>query len=186
MLDDLEDREPRLVQRKKAPPWMGYQWPHRDLILMLRGAVDMRVVFISLQDDPPEKSLQIAPGTSHGYHTSNTWHVVQQKRGSVLLMDGTLIHPGARTPGRTIFFPFVPEKFRTPPNVVEPHNVPDLICAEPVPPCAVTSVCPFTMEGLGPEEENAEQCSMPWYHRWWIVSPMADNMVRVPVSPGCI
>ena len=22
------------------------------------------------------------------------------------------------------------------------------------------SVCPFTMEGLGPEEENAEQCSM--------------------------
>ena len=26
---------------------------------------------------------------------------------------------------------------------------------------AAISVCPFTMKGLGPEEENAEQCSMP-------------------------
>ena len=42
------------------------------------------------------------------------------------------------------------------------------------------------MEGLGPEEENAEQCSMPWYHQWWIPPPMADNMVRVPVAPICI
>ena len=105
VLDDLEDREPRLVERMDAPPWRGYQWPHRDFMLALRGAADTRVVFISLQDDPPEKSLQIAPGTSHGYHTSNTWHVVQQKRGSVLLMDGTLIHRGAGGPGRTIFFP---------------------------------------------------------------------------------
>ena len=32
--------------------------------------------------------------------------LVQQKRGSVLLMDGTLIHRGAGGPGRTIFFPF--------------------------------------------------------------------------------
>ena len=48
------------------------------------------------------------------------------------------------------------------------------------------SVCPFTMEGLGPEEENVEQCSMPWYHRWWIPPPMADKIVRVPVAPGCI
>ena len=104
VLDDLKDREPRLVERKEAPPWMGYQW-HRDFLLTLRGAADTRVVFISLQDDPPEKSLQIAPGTSHGYHTSNTWHVVQQKRGSVLLMDGTLIHRGAGGPGRSIFPP---------------------------------------------------------------------------------
>ena len=81
VLDDLEDREPRLVERMDAPPWRGYQWPHRDFMLTLRGAADRRVVFISLQDDPPEKSLQIAPGTSHGYHTSNTWHVVHQKRG---------------------------------------------------------------------------------------------------------
>ena len=42
------------------------------------------------------------------------------------------------------------------------------------------------MEGLGLEEENAEQSSMRWYHRWWILPPMADNMVRIPVSPGCI
>ena len=42
------------------------------------------------------------------------------------------------------------------------------------------------MEGLGPEEENAKQCSMPWYKRWWIPPPMADNMVRVPVAPGSI
>ena len=70
-------------------------------------------------------------GTSHGYHTSNTWHVVQQKRGGVLLMDGTLIHRGAGGPGRTIFFPFVPEKFRTPPNVVEPEDVPDPMFVEP-------------------------------------------------------
>ena len=46
-------------------------------------------------------------------------------------MDGTLIHRGARGPGRTIFFPFVPEKFRTPPNVVEPENVPDVMYVEP-------------------------------------------------------
>ena len=51
---------------------------------------------------------------------------------------------------------------------------------------AAISLCPFTMEGLGLEEENAEQCSMPWYHRWWIPPPMADKMLRVPVSPCCI
>ena len=41
-------------------------------------------------------------------------------------------------------------------------------------------------KGIGPHEENTEQCWMPWYHRWWIPLPMADNMVRVPVAPGCI
>ena len=51
---------------------------------------------------------------------------------------------------------------------------------------AAMSVCPFTTEGLGPEDENAEQCAMPWYHRWWIPPPMADNMVRVPVAPSCV
>ena len=122
------------------------------------------------------------------------------------------------------FFPFVPERFRTPPNVVEPENVPDLMFveleepevaeAEEDPPAtssgsdlqplaplaprlswsaplktpprlerkvpymgnvwiigtgvgtATISVCRFTTEGLGPEDENAEQCSIPWYHRW--------------------
>ena len=131
VLDDLEDRQPRLVDRKEAPPSRGYQWPHRDFMLTLRGATHTRVVFISLRDDPPEKTLQLAPGTSHGYHTCNTWHVVQQKCGSVLLMDGTLIHCRAGGPGRTIFSPFVPEKFRTPPNVVESENVPDLMFVEP-------------------------------------------------------
>ena len=72
VLDDLEDGEPRLVEWKEASPWMGYQWPHRDFMRTLRGAADTRLVFIGLQDDPPEISLQIAPGTSHGYHTSNT------------------------------------------------------------------------------------------------------------------
>ena len=138
----------------------------------------------------------------------------------------------------------MPEKFRTPLNVVEPENVPDLIFVEPeepevgeaeedppatssgndlqppAPPAprlswlaplktppemektvpymgevwvigtrvgnAAISVCPFTMEGLGLEEENAEQCWMPWYHRWWIPPPMADKMVQVPAAPGCI
>ena len=213
-------------------------------MLTLRGAADTRVVFVSLQDDPLQKSLQIAPGTSHGHHTFNAWHVVQQKRGSVLLMDGTLIHCGAGGPGRTIFPPFVPEKFCTPPKVVEPENVPDLMFVEPeepevgeakehppatssgsdlqppAPPAprlswsaplkkpsgmekkvpymgdvwvigtevgtAAISVCPFTREGLGPEDGDAEQCSMPWYHRWWTPPPMADNMVRVPVAPGCV
>ena len=158
-------------------------------------------------------------------------------------MDGMLIHFGAPGPGRTIFSPSVPEKFRTPPNVVELENVRDLMFIKPEepevgeaeedppatssgkdlqPPAplaprlswpaplktppgmekkvfymgdvwiigtgvtvgnAATSVWPFKMEELGPEEENAEQCSMPWYHRWW---PMADNMVRVAVAPGCI
>ena len=78
VLDDLGDREPRLVERMDAPPWRGYQRPHRNFIFTLRGAVDTRVVFISLQDDPPKKSLQITPGTSHGCHTSNMWCVVQQ------------------------------------------------------------------------------------------------------------
>ena len=123
MLDDLEDWEPRLVERKEVPPWMGYQWPHRDFMLTLRGAADMRVVLISLQDDPPEKPF--ARGTSHGYHTSNTWHVVQHTRVSALLMDGTLIHRGAGGLG------FVPKKIRTPPKVVQPENVPDLMFVEP-------------------------------------------------------
>ena len=92
------------MERKEAPPWMGYQWPHRDFMLTLRGAADKRVVFIFLRDDPREQSLQIAPGTSHGYHTSNTWHVVKQKRGSVLMMDGMLIHHGAGGPGGGRFF----------------------------------------------------------------------------------
>ena len=51
---------------------------------------------------------------------------------------------------------------------------------------AAISVTPFTTEGLGPEDENAEQCSMPCYHRSWIPPPMADNMVQVPVAPECI
>ena len=33
--------------------------------------------------------------------------------------------------GEDDFFPFVPEEFRTPPNVVEPENVPDLMFVEP-------------------------------------------------------
>ena len=56
--------------------------------------------------------------------------MVEQKRGSVLLMDETFIHRGAGGPGRTIFFPFVPERFRTTPNVVEPDNVPDQMFVE--------------------------------------------------------
>ena len=51
---------------------------------------------------------------------------------------------------------------------------------------AAISVCPSTTEGLGPEDENAEQCSMPWYNRCCIPPPMAHNMVRVPVAPGCV
>ena len=113
MLEDPEYRERRLVERR-PPPWMGYQWPHRDFMITLRGAADTRVVFISLQDDPADKSLQIAPGTNHGYHTSNTWHVVQQKRGNVLLMDGTLIHRGAGGPGRKIFSPLCRKNFAHP------------------------------------------------------------------------
>ena len=247
VLDDLEDREPRLVDRKEAPPWRGYQWPHRDFMLTLRGAADTRVVFISLQNDPPEKSLQIAPGMSHGYHTSNTWHMVQQKRGSVLRIDATLIHRSAGRPGRTIFSPFVPEKFRTSPNVVEPENVPDLMFVElaepvddvreaeedppatslgsdlqpPAPPAprlswsaplktppgmektvpyiddvwvigtgvgnAVISVCPFTMEGLGPQEENAEQCSMPYVVPLVVDPPSHGGQDGAgPRHPGCI
>ena len=46
-------------------------------------------------------------------------------------MNGTLFHRGAGGPRRTIFFPFVPGKFRTTPNVVEPENVPDLMFVEP-------------------------------------------------------
>ena len=72
-------------------------------MLTLRGAVETRVVFISLQDNPPERSLQIAPGMNQGHHASNMWHVVQQKRGTALLTDGTLIYPGAGQQG-TIFF----------------------------------------------------------------------------------
>ena len=131
VLDDLRDREPRLVERKEAPRCIGYHRPHRDFMRTLRGDADTRVVFISLQDDPPEESLQIAPCTSHGYHTSNTWHVVLQKRGSVLLMDGTFIHRGVGVPRRTIFSPFLPERLRTPLNVGEPENFPDLLFIEP-------------------------------------------------------
>ena len=57
--------------------------------------------------------------------------MVQQQCGSVLMINGTLIHRGAGGPGRTIFSPFVPKNFRTPPNVVEPEKVPDLMFVEP-------------------------------------------------------
>ena len=56
-------------------------------------------------------------------------------------MHGTLIHCGAGGLGRTIFSPFVLEKFRTPANVVEAENVPDLMFVEPE----------------EPEEEEAEE-----------------------------
>ena len=131
VLDDLQDPEARLVERMDALPWRGYERPLGDLMLTLRSVPDTRVVFRSLQDDPVKKSLQIAPGTRHGYPSSNMWQVVQQKRGSVLLIDETLIHRGAGGPGRTIFFPWVPERFRTPPNVLEPENVTDVMFVEP-------------------------------------------------------
>ena len=57
--------------------------------------------------------------------------MVQQKFGSALLIDGTLIRGGAGGEGRAIFFPFVPEKFRTARNVVEPENVCELMFVEP-------------------------------------------------------
>ena len=86
---------------------------------------------MSLQDDPSEKFLADCTG-------DEPWlpHVQHMARGSakawhLLLIDGTLIHRGAGGPGRAIFFPFVPEKFRTPPNVVEPENVPELMFVEP-------------------------------------------------------
>ena len=39
VLDDLADKEPRLVERMDAPPppWRGYQWPHRDFVAGCRG-----------------------------------------------------------------------------------------------------------------------------------------------------
>ena len=130
VLDDFGGQGAPVGGTEGGPPLDGLSMAAPRFHAYVAGA-DTRVVFISLQDDPQKKTLQIAPGTSHGYHTSNTWHVVQQKRGGVLLMDGRLIHCGAGRPGRTIFFPFVPEKFRTPPNVVEPENVPDLMFVEP-------------------------------------------------------
>ena len=37
VLDDLVDREPRLVERMDAPPpWRGYEWPHRNFMPTLR------------------------------------------------------------------------------------------------------------------------------------------------------
>ena len=53
----------RLVERMDAPPWRGYQWPHRDFMLRLGGAAYTRVVLVPMPDDPLEKYLQIAPGT---------------------------------------------------------------------------------------------------------------------------
>ena len=51
---------------------------------------------------------------------------------------------------------------------------------------AAISLCSFTTEGLAPGDENAEQWSMSWYHRCWILLPMEGTMVRVPVAPGCV
>ena len=34
VMDDLEDSKPWFVERKEPPPWMAYQWPHRDFMLM--------------------------------------------------------------------------------------------------------------------------------------------------------
>ena len=141
-------------------------------------------------------------------------------KGWQCFVDGWNLDPSwSWRTGEDECFPFVPEKFHTPPNVVEPDNVPDLMFVEPealevgeaeedppatssgsdlqppAPPAprlswlaplktppwmekmvlymgdvrvigtrvgtAAISACPFMMEGLVPEEENAEQCSMP-------------------------
>ena len=62
-------------------------------------------------------------------------------------MDGTLIRRGAAGQGRTIFSPFVPERFRTPANVVEPENVPDLMFVEPEEPEVAEVDSPATSWG---------------------------------------
>ena len=51
VLRDLEDKEPRLVEWTQPAPWRGFQWPHYEFMLTLRGAADTKVVFVSLQDD---------------------------------------------------------------------------------------------------------------------------------------
>ena len=57
---------------------------------------------------------------------------------------------GRAAAGPTIFSPFVPERFRTPPNVVEPENVPALMFVEPE----------------EPEEAEAEDMvSITWHTR---------------------
>ena len=130
----------QMTWRTGSPGWWhGRRPPHgwaingRTVTSCLRcGVPRTRGLFSYPCRMIPQKNLcKLHPGTSRGYHTSNTWHVVLQKRGSVLLMDGTLIHRGAGGRGGTISFPFVPEKFCTPPNVVEPENVPDLMFVEP-------------------------------------------------------
>ena len=164
-------------------------------------------------------------------------------------MDGTLIHRGAGGPGRTILFPFVPEKVRTTATVVEPENVPDLMFVEPkeleeeeaeedppatswgsdlqppAPPAPRLSwsaplktppgmenkvptwvMCGSLGLGLGP---LPLACAHSQRRNWGrrlrmprsahalvppipppisprIPPPMADNMVRVPVTPGCV
>ena len=76
VLRDLEDKEPRLVERTQPAPWRGYQWPHCKFVLTLRGVADTRVVFVSLQDDPRKF---LAHGTG-----DEPWlpHVQHMARGS--------------------------------------------------------------------------------------------------------
>ena len=88
---------------------------------------ERRVVLIFVQDDPHEQSPHIAPGPSQGYNTPKTWLMAEQKRGSVLLTDGTSIHRGAGGPGSTMFSPFGPQTFRIPQLVLQPENVLNLM-----------------------------------------------------------
>ena len=135
-LAGLERLAWKLVERGPSRPWEGYQVPHRDLGLLLRWSVDARTLMVPLDYADAAHSLQIAPGTQHGYHAENLWHVVLQPPRSMLLLGGTTIHRGAGGPGRFIFCAFIPKGKRARMVTVEPENIPDLMWSTPTMPPA--------------------------------------------------
>ena len=119
VLDDLVDREPRLVERMDAPLWRGYQWPHRDFMLTLRGAPDTRKIPANCTGDEPW-----LPGVQHV--------ACSPAKAGQCFADGWDVDPSwSWWAGEDDFFPLCAGKIRTPANVVDPENVPDLMFVEP-------------------------------------------------------
>ena len=56
----MDQLPPKLSDQLPATPWKGFRWPHRDLALWRKHAVDGRDIFIQLDECPPSKSLQVA------------------------------------------------------------------------------------------------------------------------------
>ena len=107
MLEGLGHLCPKVIDRWNAPPWKGFQNPHRDDSLGQRYAAECMVVMIPLTLYPSSKFVQVCPGLQGTYHSSNRRYIVVLLFRSVALLRGLVIHREAGGHGKMLFIPFV-------------------------------------------------------------------------------